>query len=77
MEQAARGVAAVEGSRVEALTVEVAVAPSLVVLEPVFLLVAVALAGCWAESGFSPPWGAAGQAAGKACSVSTQGCRLS
>ena len=73
------GAVAVEGSRVEALRVEVevAVALSLVVLEPVFLLVAVALAGCWVKSGFSPPWGAAGQAAGKVCSVSTQGCRLS
>jgi hypothetical protein len=70
MEQAA-GEAVAEGSRAEAQTVEVMVeaevAPSLAALEPLFLLVAAALAACWAESGFSPPWGATGQVAGKAC----------
>ncbi len=85
MEQAVRE-AAVQESRVAvpreaALTVEVqvevAVDQSPVALEPQVLLVAAALAECWAESGFSLPSDAAGQAADTACSVLMRGCRLS
>jgi len=71
MERVAARVAVAEGLRAEAPKVEVMVEAevvlSLVAPEPLVLLVAAALAGCWAEFGFSPPSDAAGQVADKAC----------